>query len=119
MREKTEMLPRLLRKAGEDGLVLGNVEIRGKYGVEAPLLIPVVNQDHGRNAQGPLAIAAGAHLTLEILYESVRKVILGTRPARGLGPVRSAMRARILDHILKRVAIQRGPACVANTNCLK
>jgi hypothetical protein len=98
-------------------LVLGDVCVRLEHGRETPLLVAIVHQDHRRNPQRALAAPAPAHFTLQVLYESIREVILGPRPASGLGSLGPAVRTRILDGILERVAVQCGPSRKANTHC--
>jgi hypothetical protein len=102
----------------EPGLVLRDLSIRLKHGVEAPLLVPIMNQDDGREPNRLLARPADPRFTFEILNEPIGKVICRPRPPSGLGTVRPAVRASEFDLVLERITIQCRPPCVPNAYCL-
>lgn len=100
-------------------LIIRNFEIRQEHGVKAPLFPLVVQQHYRRKMQRLPAVAAHAHLTLKILHEPVGEVICRTWPASSFCSVRPAVRTREFDEILLRIAVQRGPACVSDSYCIK
>jgi hypothetical protein len=55
---------------------------------------------------------------LQVLHETIREVIRGSRASCGLVASHAAVRASVLDAIVERVAIQSCPACIANPDCL-
>ncbi len=97
------------------GSVLRQVKIRQEYSVKSSLFVPIVYKHHRRNPQRLLAFPAGARLALQVLEESVREVIRRPRPSRSFGALCAAMRAGVLDYIFQRIAIQSGPASIANS----
>jgi hypothetical protein len=83
---------------------------------EAPLFIPIVQEHNWNDPQRSLAISADPRFTLEVLHETVRKVVGGTRTTSCLVTVRSAMRTREFNAVFLRVAVKRRPSRIAKTN---
>jgi hypothetical protein len=86
-------------------LIIRHGEISLENGFKPPLLVLIVQHYHGSHPQRLLASAASRHLTLQILYESIGEMILRSRTASGFESARPAVRTRVLDTIVQRVAI--------------
>src|SRR3990172_4458523 len=87
-------------------------------GPKAALFILIVQQHHQRDMQCTPAIAASGRFALQILHESVRKMVAGALAACRLGAALPAMRTHELNAVFLRVAVKRGPAGVAHANSL-
>jgi hypothetical protein len=80
-----------------------------KDSLEAPLLVPIVNQDDGRQSHRMLAGPADPRFTFEMLHEPVGEMTWRPRPPHTLGAVGYTMRAGELNLILERIAIKGRP----------
>src|SRR5450432_539124 len=65
------------------------------------------------------ALAAGCHLALQILHKPVAKMIFRPRTPRRLSPFCAAMGTSEFHPIVGRIAVERRPARVAETDCFQ
>ncbi len=100
-------------------LISGSQQFHREEGFESPLLILVMQHYDGNDAQRAFAPAAGGHLALKILHETVGKMIFGVRAACRLAAHRSAMRAGELQPVVLRIAIQRSAPSAANSHSVQ
>ena len=97
-------------------LVLAGHQVLGKNTFEPALFILIVQQDHGSNSQRMPAGPASRHFPLQILEETVGEVVLIGSAPRRLNPLLSAVRALVFQSVLLRIAAERRPACISNSN---
>jgi hypothetical protein len=68
--------------------------------LKAPLLIPIMQQHDRGDAQRPAAISAGAHLSLQVLQETIGEVVFRPLAPGGLPAPLPAVRADELNFSL-------------------
>src|SRR5712692_618625 len=93
-------------------LVRGRNQLAGENGLEASLLVLVVQHHHRHDAQRVAARSAGRRLALKILQEAISKMVLRASAPGRLGAPLTAVRTGELHHVLLRVAVEGGPAGV-------
>src|SRR5580700_1062788 len=99
-------------------LILACHQIVGKYAFEPALFVLIVQQDHGSNPQRMPARVAGGHFSLQVLKETIRKVVLIGGASRRFHAALAAVRTGVLQSILLRIAAERSPTRVTNPNSL-
>src|ERR1700676_1358074 len=63
------------------------------------------------------ASPARGHFSLQILQETIRKMILVRSASRRFHPMLTAIGARVFERVFLRITAKRSPTCVTNSNC--
>src|SRR5712692_518216 len=97
-------------------LVRGRNQLAGENGLEASLLVLVVQHHHRYDAQRVAACSTGRQLALQVLQEPVGEMVLRASAPGRLGAPLTAMRTGELHHVILRVAIKGGPTGVTHAH---
>src|ERR1700756_3551335 len=95
---------RSCRRRNEPGnLIPAWYQVVRKYAFEPALFVLVMQQDYRSDSQRMPAGVACRHFSLQILQETIGKMILIGSAPRRFFPMRSAIRAGVLQSILLRI----------------
>lgn len=99
-------------------LILAWNQVVRKNAFEPPLFVLVMKQDYGSYPQGMPACTARRHFAMQVLEETIGKMVLIRCAPRRLYAAFTAVWTSIFQSVFLGVASERGPARITNPNSL-
>ncbi len=110
--------PFLQAEERSGNLIFAGNQVVRKYAFEPALFVLVVQQDHGSNPQRMPARVACCHFSLQVLQETIGKMILVGSTSRRFFAALAAIWTGIFQSILLRITAQRRPSRITDPNSL-